>query len=43
MNSTDVGIHSHLCNESNIDKDQDEHHSPYKLLFLFFILFIGCM
>jgi NhaP-type Na+/H+ or K+/H+ antiporter len=43
VKSSSIGINSHLCNESNTSKDNDEHHAPYKLMFLFFILFIGCM
>ena len=35
-------IGNHLCNESSTFQDPDEHHSPYKLMFLFFIVFIGC-
>ncbi|CAF3451404.1 unnamed protein product [Rotaria sp. Silwood1] len=43
MNSIDIKTKSHLCNESEIYEDPDEHHAPYKLMFLFFILFIGCL
>ncbi|CAF1291613.1 unnamed protein product [Adineta steineri] len=44
----DMRIKSYLCNKSNIhaaddDDDEDEHHAPYMLMFLFFILFIGCL
>jgi len=41
--SNEIENNSYLCNESNIHEDTDEHHAPYKLMFLFFILFIGCM
>lgn len=35
-------VAAHLCNESNIHDDEDEHHAPYKLMYLFFVLFVGC-
>ncbi|CAF3376108.1 unnamed protein product [Rotaria socialis] len=41
--SADVGIDSHLYNGSYLEKDLDEHHAPYKFMFLFLILFIGCL
>ncbi len=43
MNSVDIETNSHLCNESSIHEDEDEYHALYKLMFVFFILFIGWM
>ncbi|CAF4102233.1 unnamed protein product [Rotaria magnacalcarata] len=40
--SAGVGINTHLYNGSYLEKDLDEHHAPYKLMFLLLILFIGC-
>ncbi|UJR30400.1 hypothetical protein I4U23_017935 [Adineta vaga] len=39
----DFVIDFRLCNTSKIEDDENGHHAPYKLMFLFFILFIGCL
>jgi len=42
-NDNDNNTHSILCKQTNTHDDQSGHHIPYKLIFLLFILFIGCM
>ncbi|CAF1543248.1 unnamed protein product [Adineta ricciae] len=36
-------LNSSPCNQSHSEVDENGHHAPYKLMFLFFILFIGCL
>ncbi|CAF1576337.1 unnamed protein product, partial [Adineta ricciae] len=36
-------LNSPPCNKSHSEDDENGHHAPYKLMFLFFILFIGCL